>query len=112
MAGTWKKGQSGNPGGKPKEVREVVKAARDLSLEAIERLAFWMRSDNPKASPLAANALLDRAYGKPAQSIAVSREDNPRPEEMSDEELVSIARGGSEGAAEAADGAADDSSVH
>jgi hypothetical protein len=63
-------GQSGNPGGRPKENNEVKELARNHSQEAIERLAFWMRSDNPKASVSASNALLDRGYGKPAQTIS------------------------------------------
>jgi hypothetical protein len=33
------------------------------------RSAFWMRSDNPRASVAAAQALLDRGFGKPQQSV-------------------------------------------
>lgn len=65
----FKKGQSGNPGGRPKEDNEVRDLARKHTKRAIERLAFWMDSDNPKASVAASQALLDRGYGKPAQSI-------------------------------------------
>lgn len=43
--------------------------ARKHTVEAVQRLAQWLRSDNPKASVSAAIALLDRGYGKPAQSI-------------------------------------------
>ena len=64
----FKPGQSGNPGGRPREVREVLAAAREPTEEAIERLAYWMRSDNPKASPAACIALLNRAWGQPTQS--------------------------------------------
>lgn len=70
--GKWKKGQSGNPGGRPKEEREVVALARENSPEAIRRLVEWMRSDNGKVSIMAANAILDRAFGKPAQAVQVS----------------------------------------
>ena len=63
----FKPGQSGNPGGRPKEVREVLAAAREHSAEAIERLAYWMRSDNAKASLPACIALLNRAWGQPTQ---------------------------------------------
>ncbi len=42
--------------------------ARVYTPEAIERLAFWLKSDNAKASVSAAAILLDRAWGKPPQS--------------------------------------------
>ena len=67
---TWKKGQSGNPGGRvgvPAEVREL---ARKHTPEAIERLVHWMRSSDARASVSAANAILDRAFGKPVQATA------------------------------------------
>jgi hypothetical protein len=68
----WKKGQSGNPGGRigvPKEVRE---AAREYSDEAIETLAKWMRSDDPRASVKSAEVLLDRAWGSCPQKQEIS----------------------------------------
>ena len=45
-------------------------AARAHSSEAIERLAHWMRSENPRVSVAAASALLDRAWGRAAQAIS------------------------------------------
>lgn len=71
----FKKGQSGNPGGRPKENDEVKRLAREYTQESIERLVFWMRSDNPKASVGASISLLDRGYGKPAQMIHGPGED-------------------------------------
>ena len=65
----WRPGQSGNPGGRPRELRAVQEAARAHTTEAIERLAYWMRSDDPRASPAAAQALLDRGWGKPQQPV-------------------------------------------
>ena len=70
----FEKGKSGNPGGRPKEDNEVKRLARTHSKAAIRRLAFWMKSDNPKASVQAAQALLDRGYGKAAQAIEHSGE--------------------------------------
>ena len=67
----FKKGQSGNPGGRPKVVAEVKELARAHTGEAIETLVSIMT--NPKSAPAArvsaANALLDRGFGKPAQHI-------------------------------------------
>jgi hypothetical protein len=65
----FKKGQSGNPGGRPKEAQDVKEMAKTHSRAALERLVHWMQSNNPKASVSAANAILDRAYGKPSQTI-------------------------------------------
>lgn len=62
-------GQSGNPGGRPKENDEVRALARAHTKTAIERLAFWMTSDNAKASVSASQALLDRGWGKAPQAV-------------------------------------------
>jgi hypothetical protein len=63
--------QSGNPGGRPKVVVEVKELARAHTGEAIQTLVSIMT--NPKsalaARVSAANALLDRGYGKPPQHI-------------------------------------------
>ena len=45
---------------------------------------------------LAANKLLDRGYGRPAQTIAASL-NRRSPEEMTDAELLAIAGGSSDG---------------
>jgi hypothetical protein len=66
------KGQSGNPGGRPKEDGEVKALARQFGPEAVLRLAELMRGDNPKVAVSAANALLDRGYGKPTQTNEVT----------------------------------------
>lgn len=65
----FKKGKSGNPGGRPKETADVKDLARTHTKEAVERLVFWMRSDNAKASVSASSTLLDRAWGRAPQDV-------------------------------------------
>lgn len=75
---SFKPGQSGNPGGKPKLAPTVRQALADakalaqpLAAEAIGTLSQVMT--NPKTPPAArvsaAIAILDRGYGKPPQAI-------------------------------------------
>lgn len=71
----FKKGQSGNPGGLPKGLAEVKGLARTYTVEAISRLAEWMKSDNAKASVSACAVLLDRGWGKPQQDIGITPSD-------------------------------------
>ena len=73
----FKKGQSGNPGGRPKTIAAVRDLARKHSFEAIETLVTIMRNKNEPASArrAAASDILDRGYGKPTQLIGED-EDN------------------------------------
>lgn len=60
----------GRKAGTPNKATADVKAAAQVyTSEAVEKLAYWMRSDNAKASVQACNSLLDRAHGKPAQAL-------------------------------------------
>jgi hypothetical protein len=75
---------------------DVQELAREKSPEAITTLANIMRDAKapPAARVAAANALLDRGYGKPTQpffSQTVARVD---PSSISDEELAAIAMNG------------------
>lgn len=68
----WSAGQSANPGGRPKktdEMREAEALARKNSPAAIRRLVALMESKDPNAAIKAANSILDRAFGRPAQAI-------------------------------------------
>lgn len=65
------KGTSGNPGGMPKGVAEVKALARQWGPQAIETLAnIMLRGSSERARIAAADALLDRGFGKPTQPIA------------------------------------------
>ena len=65
----FKPGQSGNPGGRKKGEGHVRELARKYTDEAIKTLVELMRCDDKKVRAVAANSLLDRGYGKPAQPI-------------------------------------------
>ena len=75
--GKFKKGQSGNPGGRPKEDRHLRELARERTIEAVETLSKIMRGKgHPAAARVsAACALLDRGYGRPAQAMEVTGKD-------------------------------------
>ncbi len=63
----WKPGQSGNPKGRTPELHpDVRKLAKDFCPEAVERLKYWARSEDPRASIPACSILLERGCGKPA----------------------------------------------
>jgi hypothetical protein len=68
------KGQSGNPGGRPKALVEVQEAARSHTLTALATLARIAddKTAPPAAQVAAANALLDRAWGRPSQPVEAS----------------------------------------
>jgi Family of unknown function (DUF5681) len=82
------KGQSGNPGGRPKTREEVGTLAKEHTTAAIDEIARLMRSSPaPGVQLAAANALLDCAWGKPRQQLdATVRQDGPV-SELTDEEI-------------------------
>ena len=70
----FRKGQSGNPGGRPKilaDVRELARAHTDTALNALVEIVENKKSP-PAARVAAANSLLDRGYGKPEAKIDAS----------------------------------------
>lgn len=65
----FQKGQSGNPGGRPKEDAEVKELARQHGKKALKKLVALLECGEKRTELAAANALLDRGFGKPSQAI-------------------------------------------
>ena len=64
------KGNSGNAGGRPKDEHNIAALARSYSTEAIETLVDLMRNArDDRVRRTAAQALLDRGFGKPKVEI-------------------------------------------
>lgn len=68
------KGQSGNPGGRPKDESGLRELARARTNDALATLAeIMVNKDAPPAARVsAACALLDRGYGKPTQTTELT----------------------------------------
>jgi hypothetical protein len=91
------KGQSGNPGGRPKaslpDGRTLSEVAREHTSEAVATLAAVMRDlGSPQSARIAAaSTLLDRGWGRASQDVVVSAVPS-LPVESADEARANIAR--------------------
>lgn len=70
-------GKSGNPGGRPKEDPALRIAAREHTEAALQVIVASMGDDDAKVRLKAAEIILDRGYGKPAQALAGADGDGP-----------------------------------
>ena len=69
----FRKGQSGNPGGRPKVLGDVQEMARQHAPRIIVELArLALKAKSETARIAAIRELLDRGYGKPRQAMEVS----------------------------------------
>lgn len=69
----FKKGQSGNPKGRPKDFAWLKELARTHTEAAITTLATEMTTaENSRDRSFAADRLLDRAWGKPSQEVDIT----------------------------------------
>lgn len=69
---SFPKGKSGNPGGRPRlpeDIKHVRELARQYTPSAVAALVEVLDGDSAAAKVAAANALLDRAWGKCEQPI-------------------------------------------
>ena len=74
-SGQFVPGQSGNPGGRPKDEHRVGELARSYTLEAIETLVDLMRHGrDERVRGIAAQALLDRGWGKAKVEVVSNAE--------------------------------------
>jgi Family of unknown function (DUF5681) len=70
--GGFKKGKSGNPGGRPRQLASVMHEARRYTFEAIRTLAELMRTAESESVRLnAAEAVLSRGWGRPTQALQI-----------------------------------------
>jgi hypothetical protein len=78
----WVKGQSGNPGGRPKVLGDLRELARQHAPAAIKELVRLARNAKSETARVAAiRELLDRGYGKPGQLISgINEREVERPE--------------------------------
>lgn len=68
-------GQSGNPCGRPKDEHRVAELARSYTVEAIDTLVELMRdSKDERVRGTAAQALLDRGWGKAKVEVVADTE--------------------------------------
>lgn len=94
------KGQSGNPSGRPKKAVAIAELAEEASEKALKKLVSLINSDKEQVSLAAAQAVLDRAFGKPKQSVDVASKKDVADFDLA--ELYAIAKSGSAGDTEAA----------
>jgi hypothetical protein len=82
--GKFEKGQTGNPGGRPrsKELRELCRTYTADAVKELGRLAAKAKGEMTRV--IAIRELLDRSYGRPMQALEVAVDDS-RPEAPSSE---------------------------
>lgn len=85
--GTWKPGQSGNPGGRARTPQELKEAFKALAPKAVAVLASLLKDEgtDPRLRLRAAEVVIERVMGK-----VPSVEDIPTGDEVTGVDLVRI----------------------
>lgn len=97
----WKPGQTGNPGGAPREKQFLAALERAVKQDDGKKLrsaADKLLECASNGEPWAIQQLADRLDGKPTQQVDMTMRREVR--ELDDSELQRIAAGGSAGASE------------
>lgn len=68
-SGQWAPGVSGNPSGRPAIVAEIRELARAEAPAAFKRICALVASADERTALAASQEILNRAYGKPTQSV-------------------------------------------
>ena len=69
--GQFRPGASGNPGGRPAALAEVRQLSRQHTALAVQTLAHIVEHGHSEMAQIAAaNALLDRGWGRPTQPVS------------------------------------------
>ena len=77
LNGRFAKGQSSNPGGRPKDEGRVAELARSHTSEAVNTLVHLMRhGKDERVRGTVAQALLDRGWGKPKVEVVADGTDS------------------------------------
>jgi hypothetical protein len=66
-AHSWRPGQSGNPGGRTIEFADCQRLCREASPDAARRLIELMYSEDERVALMAADKVLERAWGRPKE---------------------------------------------
>ena len=82
----FKKGVSGNPGGRPKKTKEeldLVAACKAKTPDALAVIASIMeKGQNERNRLAAAQAIIERAYGKPKENVELDAKITGRIEQI------------------------------
>lgn len=81
----FKKGQTGNPKGRPKKIPELETLINEVfgDEDAMKAILISLQAQAKKGNIRAAEMILDRAYGKPKQSIDHTTDGNALPASVS-----------------------------
>lgn len=98
----FKKGQSGNPRGRPKKLLSAIDVANENCEKALKKLVKLIDSKDERVSLQAATVVVERALGKAKQALDITKKQDAA--DYSDAELLAIARLGRSRVAQTADG--------